>query len=164
MCDEAVRREPYTLYYVPDHHKTQGMCNEAVRREPCTLWHVPDHFKTQDMCNEAVEEDPYTLKFVSDPLTTQKLCDDAVCKDAFSFQYAPDWFVTQQQIGLWGDDDEYCNNDELIEWYDGYDKRKAQKAKIKEELIPIAWHPSRWWDWCVSKDDKKYTEKLFLTI
>ena len=25
-------------------------------------------------------------------------------------------------------------------------KWKAQKAKIKEELLPITWHLSRWWD------------------
>ena len=29
-------------------------------------------------------------------------------------------------------------------------KRKAQKVKIKKELMPIAWHPSRYWDWCMS--------------
>ena len=26
---------------------------------------------------------------------------------------------------------------ELIEWYNGYQKRKSQKAKIKEELLLI---------------------------
>ena len=42
-------------------------------------------------------------------------------------------------------------------------KRKAQKAKIKKELMPIAWHPSRYWDWCMSEDEKKKkkTEKLW---
>ena len=40
-------------------------------------------------------------------------------------------------------------------------KRKAQKAKIKEELLPIAWHPLRWWDWCVPEDEKRETEKLW---
>ena len=53
------------------------------------------------------------------------------------------------------DDDEWCK---------GYKKPKALKALIKEELLPIAWYPSRWWDWCVSEDEKKETEKLFLTI
>ena len=24
--------------------------------------------------------------------------------------------------------------------------------------MPIAWHPSRWWDWRVSEDEKKETE------
>ena len=46
--------------------------------------------------------------------------------------------------GHWDDDDE----DKLFESsYDGYKKRKAQKASIKEELLPIAWHISRYWDW-----------------
>ena len=55
------------------------------------------------------------------------------------------------------------NNDRLIKWHNDYQERKAQKAKIKEELLPIAWHQSRWWDWCVPEDEKKETEKLFLT-
>ena len=52
----------------------------------------------------------------------------------------PDWFVMQSQTQLWHDDGEYCDDDKLVEWYDGYKKRKAQKASIKE-LLPIAWHP-----------------------
>ena len=39
-----------------------------------------------------------------------------------------------QQIKIWHDNDDYCNDDELIEWYDGYKVRKAQKASIKKEL------------------------------
>ena len=39
-------------------------------------------------------------------------------------------------------------------------KGKTQNAKVKEDLLPIAWHPSRWWDWCVPNDEKKETEKL----
>ena len=35
---------------------------------------------------------------------------------------------------------------EMIKWYEDYKRRRAQKARIKEELMPIAWHPSRWWD------------------
>ena len=30
--------------------------------------------------------------------------------------------------------------------------------------MPIAWRPSRLWHWCVPEDEKKETEKLFLTI
>ena len=47
----------------------------------------------------------------------------------------------------------------MIEWYEGYKKRKALKASIKEELMTIAWHPSRWWHWCVPEDEEK--EKLW---
>ena len=35
--------------------------------------------------------------------------------------------------------------------------------KIKEELMPIAWHPSRYWHWCMSEDEKKKQENVFLT-
>ena len=27
--------------------------------------------------------------------------------------------------------------------------------------MPIAWHPSRYWDWCVPEDEKEETEKLW---
>ena len=50
----------------------------------------------------------------------------------------------QGQIKLWRDHDDYCNDDRLIKWCDGYQKRRSQKASIKEELMPIAWRPSRW--------------------
>ena len=37
----------------------------------------------------------------------------------------------------------------------------AQKASRKKELMRVAWHPSRWWDWCASEDGKRETEKFF---
>ena len=46
--------------------------------------------------------------------------------------------MTQQQLKIWHDDDDYYyDDDKLNKWYDGYQKRKAQKAKIKEELFPL---------------------------
>ena len=87
------------------------------------------------------------------------MCDKAVRDYLFSLQYVPDWFVTQQKKDIWYDDDYVYNYNEMIKWYDGYKKRKAQKASIKEELLPITWDPSRWWDWCVSEDEKKTRQK-----
>ena len=37
----------------------------------------------------------------------------------------------------------------------------AHKAQIKEELPSTALNPSRWWDWCMSEEEKKETEKLW---
>ena len=56
-----------------------------------------------------------------------------------------------------GDDDE----DNFFKWYEGYKKQKIQKASIKEELALIAWHPSRYWDSCMSEDEKQDTEALW---
>ena len=33
--------------------------------------------------------------------------------------------------------------------------------QVKEELIPLAWHPSRWSEWCMQEDEKKEAEKLW---
>ena len=67
-------------------------------------------------------------------------------------QFVSDWFVSQQQLDVWYDDDYWYHNDEVIEWYDEYKKRKAQKTKIKEELMPIAWYLDRVMDWCMSEN------------
>ena len=114
------------------------MCNEAVEIDPFTLWHVPDQYKTQKMSDKAVEEDPGLLWPVPDQYKTQEICDKTVDEDPGLLEYVPDWFVLQQQIGPCGDDDDYYDDDKLIEWYDGCKKRKAQKASIKDELMPIA--------------------------
>ena len=89
------------------------------------------------------------------------MCKKAVKKYLWLLKYFPDWFVTDQQIKIWHDNNEYCNDDELIEWYDGYKARQAQKVSIKERRLPIAWHPSRYWDWCVPQDEKKEIETLW---
>ena len=67
-------------------------------------------------------------------------------------QFVSDWFVSQQQLDVWYDDDYWYHDDEVIEWYDEYRKRKAQKTKIKEELMPIAWYLDRVMDWCISEN------------
>ena len=63
------------------------------------------------------------------------MCDKAVKDDPPSLQFVPDWFHTQQQIDVWYDDDYCCHDDEIIEWYNGYKKRRAHEAKIKEEYL-----------------------------
>ena len=67
--------------------------------------YIPDHFKTQEMGNKAVRMDPWLLQSV------------------------PDWFVTQEQIDVWYADDDYCNDHELIKWYEGHQKRRARRHK-----------------------------------
>ena len=134
VLDHAVRRRPWGLRHVSNESKDQGICEWVVYKNPWILKFVSDHFKTQEMCNDAVMEDPLLLRHV------------------------PDWFVTLQLIELWND---YCNDDRLVTCRNGYEKRKAQKAKIKEELLPITWHPGRVMNWCMSEDEKKEIEKLW---
>ena len=80
---------------------------------------------TQEMCNGVVKVDPWQQEYVPDSLKMQGMCIRAVEADLGLLKYVPDWFVTQQQIKTWHDDAYYCNNNEMIEWYDGYKKQKA---------------------------------------
>ena len=61
-----------------------------------------------------------------------------VRSDPYSLQFVSDIFVSLQQLKIWHDDNDYCYDDEFVEWYDGYEKRKAQKVKTKEEILAIA--------------------------
>ena len=83
------------------------------------------------MCNKVVEANPLVLELVPDQFVTQEMCNEAVKESPCAL------------------------------WYKGYEQRKAQKAKIKEELMPVAWHPDRWWNWCVPEDEKKELEMYF---
>ena len=150
------------MYGVPDHFKKQEMCNKAVEDEPETLEFVPDNLKTKTMCERAIEKGPYNLKFIPDHFKTQEICGKMVRGDPRTLLFVTDWFVTREGVAMCYNNSEYCDDeDNFFKWYEGYKKRRAQKASIKEELSPIAWHPSRYWDWCMSEDEKKETEKLW---
>ena len=119
--------------------------------------------KHKKTCIKAVEVDPSYLQLVPDHFKMQEICDKAVKDDSSSLQFVPDWFIIREWTDMWHDDyygDDGCHwgdddGDKLFEWHDGYKKREAQKTSIKKELLPIAWHPSKWWDWCMSEDEKK---------
>ena len=145
------------------------MCDKVVRNKLCMLLLVPDHFWTQEMCNEIMRTMPDAFHCIPDRFKTQKMSDQAVKEDSSSLQFVPDWFVTKKWMWMWyddyyDDDGDHWNNDDdednFLEWYDGYKKRKTEKTSIKEGLLPIAWHPSRYWDWCMSENKKKETEQL----
>ena len=44
---------------------------------------------------------------------------------------------------------------DFLPWRIKFEKRKALKKKISEELMPLAWHPKRWWNFCMSENEKK---------
>ena len=43
----------------------------------------------------------------------------------------------------------------LLALYIKFEKRKELKKELIEELTPAAWHSYRWWDSCMSGDEKK---------
>ena len=55
-------------------------------------------------------------------------------------------------------------DDKFHERFNGYKERKAQKAQIKDELTPIAWHPDRVIDWCFDEDEDEEEKKDLKTL
>ena len=82
------------------------------------------------------------------------MCNKAVHMETWLLKYVPDWFVVLQEMWYEDFDDDYV----LIKWYHDYQKRKAQKAKIKDQLVSIAWHPVHVMDWCMSEDEKRWSK------
>ena len=39
---------------------------------------------------------------------------------------------------------------------------KNGKKSVENELIPITWHPERYWDWFVPEDEKRELEAWFV--
>ena len=128
ISNTAVRNSPCTLLFVSGHLKTQEMCNEIVHIDPEAFFLISNRFKTQEMCEKSVEVVPWQLHYVSDYFKTQEICDDVVKIKPFCLMYVPDWFVKLKEI--WYKD--FVNDDEIVVWYEGYKKCKAEKAKKKK--------------------------------
>ena len=135
MCNRVVDGDSCVLKYVPDRLKTQDMCEEAVRESPWMLEYVPDEFKTQDMCNRAVREYPCMLKYVTDEFKTQDMCEEAIREDSELWEYAGVLF--------------------------SYHHKRQFGRGIRDELLPIAWHPDRVYDWCFDEEEKKVAGQLW---
>ena len=59
------------------------------------------------------------------------------------------------------DDPDYIILIRLLAWHSKFEKRKAFKKSISEELMPIAWNSKRWWNFCMSEDEKKEIQPNF---
>ena len=50
----------------------------------------------------------------------------------------------------------------LLAWRNKFEKGKAYKRELRKELMPAAWHPTRWSDWGLPEDDKKGIKPIFI--
>ena len=118
------------------------------------------------MCDEAVDDFLPTLNFVADCFVTTKMV-----KKLFTALYVDEnilyfnqdsgnvVFNSNEMVILNIDlncnnlhDDNFDEDDSgtiihvrLLAWHTNFGKRKALKKELNEELIPVAWHPNRWW-------------------
>ena len=60
------------------------------------------------------------------------------------------------------DDPDIIIHVRLLAWHTKFEKGKALKKDISEELMPAALHSNRWWDWCMVEDEKKEIDPIFI--
>ena len=46
-------------------------------------------------------------------------------------------------------------------WLGMVNSKTQSTLKRSQELIPIAWHPIGWWNFCMSEDEKKEKDSIF---
>ena len=83
----AVKRDGYTLQYVPTKLKTEAVVLAAVERNGYALQYVPNELKTEAICVKAVESESDALRYVPDELKTEEVCAKAVWRDCYALQY-----------------------------------------------------------------------------
>ena len=59
------------------------------------------------------------------------------------------------------DDPETLIHVRPVVWHYRFNQRKACK-KDSKEVMPVPWHLSKWWDWCMSEDEKKEIEPFLI--
>ena len=111
------------------------------------------------MCDEAVDDCLAALKVISDWFVTSEMI-----KKLFTDLYA-DKNILQFNEGSYTF---YCNkmgilnidlnNISLDIDFDGDDPDTI----ILIRLFPLAQHPDIWWDWCMSEDEKKEIDPIFI--
>ena len=52
----------------------------------------------------------------------------------------------------------------LFVWHIKFIKYKALKKELNEELMHVAWDPDKWWNWCISEDEKKEINPMFIEV
>ena len=54
------------------------------------------------------------------------------------------------------------NQDSFFVKHIKFEKCKELKKELSEELMPVVWNPNRWWDWCMSEDEKKEIDPILI--
>ena len=176
MCDKAVNRCFFVFDSIPNKYKIQDMCNSIICQDSLSIRYVPDQYKTQQTCDKAVDDCLAALKLAPNWFVTIKMI-----KKLFTALYSDEnilYFneycsnsvfdcngmgilnIDLNNINLYDTNYEEDDPDtiiliRLLAWHIKFEKRKELKKKISEELMPLAWHPKRWWDCYVSEDEKK---------
>ena len=162
--------------------KTQEMCDTVVSEDPSLIIYCLDKYKTQRMYDEAVDDCLAVLKFVFDWFVAGEMItklfislyadenilyfNEAFGDAVFNWNGMSILNIDLKNINLDNNFDE-DNPDSIIlirfcAWRNKFEKCKELKKELHEELMLVVWHPNRQWDWCMSEDEKKEMDLMFI--
>ena len=154
MCDRVITAGPFSLRYIPD-QQTQQMCDKAVDDYLAALTFVPDWFVTNKMIKllfTALYPDENILYFNEDSSNVVFNCNGMGILN-----------IDFNNTNL--DDTNYDEDDPILFflpdfWLGTLNLKNAKH--MNEELMLIVWHSNRWWDFCMSEDEKKRIDPMFI--
>ena len=144
--------------------------------------YCPDKYKTPRICDEALDDSLAALKLIPHWFIRSKRIEKLYTalyaeENIFYFDEDSDNVVFScNEMGILNTDLKNINLDDnfdeddpdtiilirLLAWHSKFEKRKALKKELNEELMEIAWHPKRCWNFCMSENEKKEIENQFL--
>ena len=143
MCDSIIYDDPFLLRYVPDQYKTQQMCDKAVDDCLAALKFVPNWFVTSKTIKKL-----FTVLYTDENIPN---FDEDFGSVVFNCNGMDILNIDLNCMNL--DDNNFDEDDSgtiihvrFLAWHIKFEKRKALKEELNAELIPVAWHPNRWWD------------------
>ena len=158
MCDRVVSEDPFFILYCPDKYIDQKVCDEAVDDSLATLKLIPDWFVTSKMIKKlftALYADENILYFDEDFDNVAFNCNGMGILDIDLNNINLDNTIDK-------DDPDTIILIRLLACHIKFEKSKALKKIISEELMPVAWHSKKWLNFCMSENEKKEIE-LILT-
>ena len=118
-CLIVVSEERFMLKYCPDKYKGKETCGNAV--DDVLVFANGDIFFYDVDCNN--------ITFPNDDVVLSNI-------DLININLDDDIFDE--------DDPETIDHVRLMTWRNRFKQCKA----CKKEIMPLAWHPIRWWNWC----------------
>ena len=161
MCERINSEIPFSLRCVLDQYKTQKMCNKAVHDCLAALKLAPDWFVTRKMIKKI-----FTVLYVDENILYFNGDSSNV---VFNYNETSIRNIDLNCIKL-GDNNFDKDDPEIIimsDFWQGISnlkKRKAFKKELNKELMPVGWHPNRWWDWRMSQNEKRETDPMFIRV
>ena len=175
MCYTVVSNDPPLIVNCPDKYITQKMCDEAVDEHPFLTVYWADIYITQKKCDEAVAYSLTVLKLILNWFVTSEMIkkiftalyadknivyfDEGSGHAVFNCKRMAILNIDFNNVSL---DDKFDEDDpntiilmRLLTWHIIFRKWKEVKKELSEELMPVAWHPNRCCDWCMSGEEKK---------